>query len=136
MRDVMFRGLHKGAFIFGCYVHNNESGGDYHAIISQDPTDEDSMLNQTIDPKTAGQLTGIQIDGVDAYDGDIIEKLHFTDSEGDHFLRHIIKWSDKFCGWFAMNEESKNDDDGSVQLWVYMKANKCNAKIVGNIHQG
>lgn len=83
------------------------------------------------------QFTGLlDCNGLKIFDGDIVQSYHFTDeNRKDHFLSHIVKWSDKFNGWFMLNEKDLSGNDGSIQMWVYMKSSKYTAKVIGNIHQ-
>jgi uncharacterized phage protein (TIGR01671 family) len=82
------------------------------------------------------QFTGLtDINDNPIYEGDIVESYHYSSGGVDYFKNHIIEWSDKFNGWFALNAESQDEEDGSVQLWVYVKSNKFSMKVIGNIYQ-
>lgn len=134
MREIEFRGLNtSGEWVYGSYVSYYEGHHEIHCKI--DP--EDDFNGYPVNGGTVGQYTGIKdCDGAKIFDGDILSSYHFTDNNRvDHFIEHIVAWSEKFNGWFALHKESMSPDDGSVQLWVYMKGNKSTSKVIGNIHE-
>ena len=137
MRQIKFRAkaivnqkwndIKVGDFVYGSFI---QSGVDAPCIIFGDGEQIE------IDLEALGQFTGLKdVNGVDIYEGDELSSYHFTDGDGDHFISHMVQWSEKFNGWFALSKGSQDPDNGSLQLWVYMSAgNKHNAKVIGNIH--
>lgn len=76
------------------------------------------------------QYTGLKdSNGIEIYEGDIVESFVHPDIP----LHHIIEWSDKYSGWFARNTTAKNEHDGSIQLFVHER--NCKFTVIGNIHE-
>lgn len=74
-------------------------------------------------------------DGSEIYEDDILRAFHFHNENGrPNYLHHIVKWSEKLNGWFMLNAESMDENDGSLQAWVYFK-NRYDATVIGNIHE-
>lgn len=134
-KAIEFRGLTvDGDFVYGFYVQDAFDGTSRnvaHGIQSA------GCYPVEIDPETLGQFTGLHdCKGVKIFDGDIVQSYHFTDeNRKDQFISHIVKWSDKFNGWFMLNKQDLSGNDGSIQMWVYMKSSKYTANVIGNIHQ-
>ena len=74
--------------------------------------------------------------GVDIYEKDIIRTYHFTDrvTRKDEYLYHVVTWSERFHGWFMLSCSSMDENDGSIQLFVHLRANK-SIEVHSNIHQ-
>lgn len=81
------------------------------------------------------QFTGLlDKNGREIFEGDVLE----SPNDPGETLRHIVEWSDKFCGWFARNVTDKTPErrDGSIQLWVYKgSAQYGEFVVIGNIHE-
>ena len=105
-RKIKFRGLHKGKWVYGCYVTD---GKDYHAIVTPDPADDCTMLNQSVSKESVGQLTEFALKGGDVYEGDRVA-LNFN-----HLQPVTVEYK-----------------DGALNLARYSLSK---AEVIGNIHQ-
>ena len=117
MRNIKFRGIHKGEWVYGSYVTDNKT---YFAIVSENPHDECEMINQHVDVESVGQSTGLQDkNGVDIYEGDIwsrgmfIATVEFTNS-----------------GWQLIMAPSSD-----AYQYPYFNSNAVLGEVIGNIHQ-
>ncbi|AHK11484.1 YopX-like protein [Shewanella sp. phage 1/40] len=133
MRQTEFRGWcdRDDEWRYGYYV----TDGKVHEIMTH--IEDCGMYASQVDIESIGQFTAVlDKDGTKIFEGDKVESYHFTDTKGKHhFINHIVTWSDKFNGWFMQGEYDTTGEEGSIQLWVYMRTNKHSAKVVGNIHQ-
>lgn len=70
----------------------------------------------------------------DLFEDDILRSINHYEKGKPYYNYHIIQWSERFCGWFAKNKNNlgKEDTNGDVQLWVYLKNTEF--EIIGNIH--
>ncbi|MDB4306035.1 YopX family protein [bacterium] len=120
-REIKFRGMHNGEFIFGHYVTD---GDGYCAILYPCPDDEDRMMNMQVLPETVGQFTGIYANGAETYEGDIIS---------DHIGVGEVVWCDKNCA-FKVSYRGENKGTGK---WFqdYLDSEFATIEIIGNIHE-
>lgn len=137
MREIKFRGLCAATnnWVYGGFFIN--SAGDCIIVEPNDwkpsysdPDSGGSVNFVVVDPESVGQYTGLKdCNGVDIFEGDIVESSVHTDIP----LHHVIEWSDKYNGWFVRNTTATHEHDGSIQLFVYKKNYQFG--VIGNVHE-
>lgn len=116
MREIKFRGISKGEFVYGNYVTDGDS---YHAIVS--PLNEHEMKNTPVDKETVGQFTGLQdINGVDIYESDVCN----VEGAGN-CLVVICKYYGVVFDDYNGHEEPLIDCEAELNIY----------NVIGNIHQ-
>jgi uncharacterized phage protein (TIGR01671 family) len=80
MREIKFRGLHNGEWVYGSYTHVTDIENGKPSII---PFGTNIFVD--VDPESVGQFTGICDNSTppkEIYEGDIVQKhddrIHFT----------------------------------------------------------
>ena len=123
MREIKFRGLYNGNFVYGNLVHGTIKGEEFFQI---DNGDFDSHGVYEVEPESVCQFTGLtDKNGKEIYEGDIVKYYQPYAKRTDI---HIVKWDYNWAG-FGLFEK---DNAWCKELdWVKIK----NIEIIGNIHQ-
>lgn len=133
MREILFRGKMKdnGEWVYGDLIND---GTGIISILPQCPDGEFI----TVIPKTVGQYTGVDVDGVKIFEGDIAllrKGVEYESNDTNLFKPLVVD----YCLDFAEFEVLRPIDISSTdkEQWVYGGVPACVAdieKIIGNIH--
>jgi len=130
MREILFKGkrVDNGEWLEGfLFVRQKKT---YYI-------QSDSFMLQ-VTPETVCQFTGItDKNGKKVFEGDIMKSIHFKEGRKTHYLNHIVSWSERLNGWFAVNTHNKTDSwevAGNIQLFVFTRHGLYPFEVIGNIH--
>ena len=139
-REIKFRGLHEGKWVYGSYLTD---GADYHAIMAIVKSlcgDEYMKITKRVDKESVGQFTGSYgIGDSEIFQGDRTKVYHYEDAAtgDDKYLYHSVVWHQKLNQWYMLNSDCTSLDDkqgGNIALWVGQKTNP-GLEVIGNVHE-
>jgi len=123
MREILFRGkCQTGEWVCGGFVSRN---GKPEIVECDRADDGDFTFTTQVDPATVGQFTGLHDkNGVEIFEGDILEVNFNDDCCNIGKQKAIIKYSDKHASFLV---EPLDD-------WSFCGMDE--GEVIGNIHEG
>lgn len=147
-REYKFRGrnITTGEWVYGCLINNLWNYSEHHPlhgspvceiIVTGEATDWEAVedLKITVDPKTVGQITGLQDKNKkDVYDGDICR----TDVNGKLW---VVRWGN--YEWGFINHQIKEpkhrmagDEQYSFSEYVpILRRASAGIEVIGNVYE-
>ena len=132
MREIKFRGkrLDNGEWVVGFYwVEETRNNNHHHIYTFEKGKDSKELIritgNFVVDPATVGQYTGLKENGVEIYEGDIIQDIceRMYSWEPNIFIGSV-GWDDT-----TMTYQIKAENGNFIYL-----SEAENYEVIGNIH--
>lgn len=122
------------------WIHEDVFNIKANGIVWMYNEDGDEMeLDATICRSTGKYFA----DDTQLYENDILKSLHFVEGNKKHYMYHIVKWSNIYDCWMAINRENYNYEfekdrdkwsNGNLPLWVYFDT-ALEYEICGNVFE-
>lgn len=129
MREIKFRGKasHSGEWLFGYLIN---ICGNYHILGKDDMREDghhvaqDSDRPTWVDIETIGQFTGFFLDGVEIYEGDILECCYDRDVK-----KGVVVY---YQGSFGLTKGNPYESFEDMHRFFYRS--ESGYEVIGNIH--
>lgn len=131
MRDILFRGKHKGEWVYGsCYRSPEKS-----IIIEVSETMPTLIEGKYVTPKTIGQYTGLtDNNGKKIFEGDIVK---CSDATYDYGFVAVVMFGNpngEYNWGFQLKRIRGASANTDILLWVDMEESGAYIEVIGNIH--
>lgn len=147
MRKILFRGKRtdNGEWVYGYYMYSSFYNSHYicisdYAQYSKNPPFKNYIFTTAfkVIPETIGQYTGVDVDGVKIFEGDIVllrKGVDYESNDTNLFKPLVVDYCLDFAGFDVFRPIDISSAD--KEHWVYVGVPACVGdidKIIGNIH--